>query len=71
MKICNVECVNIKDIVEFNFKDQGVKISVAQLIRKIDKIVDCGNGFFEVYDFKTGKPPKDGWNGTMKSQNAW
>lgn len=51
------------DIVEFNFKDQGVEVSGANLAGKIDRIVDLGGGEFEVYDFKTGKAPKNDWTG--------
>jgi DNA helicase-2/ATP-dependent DNA helicase PcrA len=52
-----------KDIVEFNFREQGVEVDGANLTGKIDRIVDLGNGEFEVYDFKTGKAPKNDWTG--------
>ncbi|MEI8123813.1 MAG: ATP-dependent DNA helicase, partial [bacterium] len=54
---------NAKDIVEFNFKEQGVKVAGAELTGKIDRIIDFGGGQFEVYDFKTGKAPKNDWTG--------
>ena len=52
-----------KDIVEFNFREQGVEVNGANLTGKIDRIVDLGSGEFEVYDFKTGKAPKNDWTG--------
>ena len=52
-----------KDIVEFNFREQGVEVAGANLTGKIDRIVDLGGGEFEVYDFKTGKAPKNDWTG--------
>jgi DNA helicase-2/ATP-dependent DNA helicase PcrA len=54
---------NAKDIVEFNFKEQGVKVAGAEITGKIDRIIDFGGGQFEVYDFKTGKAPKNDWTG--------
>jgi hypothetical protein len=48
-----------KDIVEFNFKDQGVVIDGAELSGKIDRIVDTGDNELEVHDYKTGKPLED------------
>jgi DNA helicase-2/ATP-dependent DNA helicase PcrA len=56
------DTLNKKDIVEFNFKDQGVMVEGAHLNGKIDRIVDIGNNEFEVRDYKTGKP-KDEWQG--------
>jgi len=50
---------NQKDIVEFNFKDQGVSLDGAVLNGKIDRIVDVGDNEFEVHDYKTGKPLED------------
>lgn len=51
-----------KDVVEFNFKEQGVVVSGAHLSGKIDRIVDIGGGAVEVHDYKTGKA-KTEWNG--------
>ena len=51
-----------KDVVEFNFKDQGVIVNGALLSGKIDRIVDMGAGKLEVHDYKTGKA-KDEWEG--------
>jgi len=51
-----------KDIVEFNFKDQGVIVDGAILSGKIDRIVDKGAGVLEVHDYKTGKA-KESWQG--------
>jgi hypothetical protein len=47
---------NVKDLVEFNFKEQGVIIDGAHLSGKIDRIIDLGMGQCEVLDYKTGKP---------------
>ncbi|MEI6528410.1 MAG: ATP-dependent DNA helicase [bacterium] len=44
------------DIVEFNFKDQGVVVGEAHLTGKIDRIIDLGAGECAVLDYKTGKP---------------
>jgi DNA helicase-2/ATP-dependent DNA helicase PcrA len=52
-----------KDIVEFNFKDQGVNVDGAELNGKIDRIVDVGNNELEVHDYKTGSPLSD-WENT-------
>ncbi len=52
-----------KDIVEFNFKDQGVNVDGAELNGKIDRIVDVGNNDLEVHDYKTGSPLSD-WENT-------
>jgi DNA helicase-2/ATP-dependent DNA helicase PcrA len=46
----------LKDLVEFNFKEQGVIIDGAHLSGKIDRIIDLGMGQCEVLDYKTGKP---------------
>jgi DNA helicase-2/ATP-dependent DNA helicase PcrA len=54
--------LSVKDIVEFNFKDQGVLVGGAVLNGKIDRIVDIGSNEFEVRDYKTGKPKGD-WQG--------
>jgi hypothetical protein len=51
-----------KDVVEFNFKEQGVIVNGAHLSGKIDRIVDVGSGNLEVHDYKTGKA-KDEWVG--------
>jgi DNA helicase-2/ATP-dependent DNA helicase PcrA len=56
------DSLNSKDIVEFNFKDQGVLVVGAILNGKIDRIVDIGSNEFEVRDYKTGKPKSD-WQG--------
>jgi DNA helicase-2/ATP-dependent DNA helicase PcrA len=53
---------NKEDIVEFNFKDQGVTVGEAQLSGKIDKIVNIDRNVVEVHDYKTGKPTED-WSG--------
>ncbi len=45
-----------KDIVEFDFKEQGVLVDGAHLSGKIDRIIDLGLGQCEVLDYKTGKP---------------
>jgi DNA helicase-2/ATP-dependent DNA helicase PcrA len=45
-----------KDLVEFNFKEQGVLVAGAHLSGKIDRIIDLGMGQCEVLDYKTGKP---------------
>lgn len=45
-----------KDLVEFNFKEQGVIIDGAHLSGKIDRIIDLGMGQCKVLDYKTGKP---------------
>ena len=45
-----------KDLVEFNFKEQGVMVAHAHLSGKIDKIIDLGLGQCAVLDYKTGKP---------------
>jgi DNA helicase II / ATP-dependent DNA helicase PcrA len=45
-----------KDIVEFNFRDQGVILDGAELNGKIDRIVVLEDGNLEVHDYKTGKP---------------
>ena len=45
-----------KDLVEFNFKEQGVIVAGAHLSGKIDRIIDLGMGQCEVLDYKTGKP---------------
>ena len=50
---------NQKDIVEFNFRDQGVVIDGAELNGKIDRIVILEDGELEVHDYKTGKPLED------------
>jgi DNA helicase II / ATP-dependent DNA helicase PcrA len=44
-----------KDIVEFNFKDQGVIVAGAELNGKIDRMVILDSGELEVHDYKTGK----------------
>jgi len=54
---------NQKDVVEFNFREQGVVVDGAELNGKIDRIVDVGNNELEVHDYKTGKP-LDGWEET-------
>lgn len=54
---------NIKDVIEFNFKDQSVVVSGASLSGKIDRIVDLGRGELEVHDYKTGKAPRNEWTG--------
>jgi DNA helicase-2/ATP-dependent DNA helicase PcrA len=54
---------NTKDVIEFNFKDQGVVVSGASLSGKIDRIVNLGGGELEVHDYKTGKAPKNEWVG--------
>ena len=46
----------LKDLVEFNFKEQGVMIDGAHLSGKIDRIIDLGFGHCMVLDYKTGKP---------------
>jgi DNA helicase-2/ATP-dependent DNA helicase PcrA len=51
---------NAKDLVEFNFRDQGVNILGAHLTGKIDKIATDG-GEVTVYDYKTGKA-RDEWD---------
>lgn len=56
------DTLSTKDIVEFNFKDQGVVVGGAYLNGKIDRIVDLGANELEVRDYKTGKP-KDEWQG--------
>lgn len=53
---------NKNDIVEFNFKEQGVVVEGATLSGKIDRIVKNGNEI-EMHDYKTGKVPKNGWVG--------
>jgi DNA helicase-2/ATP-dependent DNA helicase PcrA len=45
-----------KDLVEFNFKEQGVVVDGAHLSGKIDRIIDLGMGNCAVLDYKTGKP---------------
>lgn len=45
-----------QDLVEFNFKDQGVMVNGAHLSGKIDRIIDLGLGRCAVLDYKTGKP---------------
>lgn len=45
-----------KDLVEFDFKEQGVIVAGAHLSGKIDKIIDLGLGQCAVMDYKTGKP---------------
>ncbi len=52
-----------KDIVEFNFKEQGVKIGDAHLTGKIDRIID-EDGEYKVCDYKTGKPLLSWTSGT-------
>jgi len=47
---------SLKDLVEFNFKEQGVIIDGAHLSGKIDRIIDLGIGQCAVLDYKTGKP---------------
>jgi DNA helicase-2/ATP-dependent DNA helicase PcrA len=51
------------DIIEFNFKEQGVVADNAELNGKIDRIVDIGDNEIEVHDYKTGKPLED-WENT-------
>jgi DNA helicase-2/ATP-dependent DNA helicase PcrA len=53
------ETFNQKDIVEFNFRDQGVVVDGAELNGKIDRIVILEDGELEVHDYKTGKPLED------------
>ncbi len=50
------ESFSTKDLVEFNFKEQGVIVNGAHLSGKIDRIIDLGMGECEVLDYKTGKP---------------
>jgi hypothetical protein len=50
------ESFSPKDLVEFNFKEQGVIIDGAHLSGKIDRIIDLGMGQCAVLDYKTGKP---------------
>ncbi|MFA6094791.1 MAG: ATP-dependent DNA helicase [Candidatus Paceibacterota bacterium] len=57
----NIKTFTPTDIVEFNFKDQGVVVSNARLTGKIDKII-VGGSVAQVVDFKTGKPKLD-WVG--------
>jgi DNA helicase-2/ATP-dependent DNA helicase PcrA len=45
-----------KDLVEINFKEQGVIVEGAHLSGKIDRIIDSGLGRCAVLDYKTGKP---------------
>ncbi|MGB8815758.1 MAG: ATP-dependent DNA helicase [Minisyncoccia bacterium] len=45
-----------KDIIEFNFKDQGVMLGGAHLSGKIDRIMEENSGEYKVCDYKTGKP---------------
>ncbi|MFA5934524.1 MAG: ATP-dependent DNA helicase [Candidatus Paceibacterota bacterium] len=51
-----------EDIVEFNFKDQGVVVEEAQLSGKIDRIVNIDQNTIEVHDYKTGKVVSE-WSG--------
>lgn len=57
---------NQKDIIEFNFKDQGVIVDEAELSGKIDRIVILENGELEVHDYKTGKP-LESWEENLDS----
>ena len=57
---------NQKDIIEFNFKDQGVIVDEAELSGKIDRIVILENGQLEVHDYKTGKP-LESWEENLDS----
>ncbi len=50
------------DKTEVNFKNQGVKIGEAHLTGKIDRMIDCGGGVFEVRDYKTGRAYEE-WKG--------
>jgi hypothetical protein len=51
----------VTDMVEVNFKNQGVLVEGAHLTGKIDRIIQMGGGKVVVCDFKTGKPKKE-WN---------
>jgi DNA helicase II / ATP-dependent DNA helicase PcrA len=53
---------NKEDIVEFNFRDQGVLIGKAQLSGKIDRIINIDQNTIEVHDYKTGKAISE-WSG--------
>jgi RecB family exonuclease len=48
-----------EDLVEFNFKEQGVVVGGAHLSGKIDRIVSLSGDEVEVHDYKTGKPLVD------------
>ncbi len=50
------------DIVEFNFRNQGVVVNESQLTGKIDRIVNIDQNTLEVHDYKTGKATED-WAG--------
>ncbi|MFH0755528.1 MAG: ATP-dependent DNA helicase [bacterium] len=59
---------NQKDIIEFNFKEQNVFVNGAKLNGKIDRIVFAKNNELEVYDYKTGKAPRNGWDGKDENE---
>ena len=48
---------SVSDIIEFDFKNQGVVVGDAHLTGKIDKIM-VSDGTITVSDFKTGRPMK-------------
>ncbi len=56
------------DLVEFNFKDQGVVVNGAHLSGKIDRIAAFSGDEAEVHDYKTGKPLDD-FDGSEKSHD--
>ncbi|MFB6226223.1 MAG: PD-(D/E)XK nuclease family protein, partial [Candidatus Paceibacteria bacterium] len=59
-------------IIEFSFRNQGVKLDQAHLRGKIDKMEQIDNDEYKVYDFKTGSPLKS-WDGRSKYDKikAW
>ena len=58
------------DLVEFNFKEQGIFVSGAHLSGKIDRMVGTDSNIIEVHDYKTGKPPKNEWVGIDDKEKA-
>jgi DNA helicase-2/ATP-dependent DNA helicase PcrA len=54
--------MQVSDVVERGFNNEGVVINGAILSGKIDKLKFSDNGSVEVVDFKTGKPSKS-WVG--------
>ncbi len=60
------------DLIEKNFRNQGVVVNDHQLTGKIDKITKNEDGKIQVFDFKTGKPlEKWGQSGKYNKIKSW
>lgn len=51
----NDKSIDKENLVEVNFKNEGVTLEEAKLTGKIDKVIDLGNDKWCVIDWKTGK----------------